>query len=116
MKTGDFIAKPWGWEQVLDLNERYCVKHLFVERGKRLSKQYHRVKRETLVLVSGAADLVRSGPDGDVVIRMEPGEAHVIEPGAVHRIVGVAEEGALIFEASTPEVDDVVRLEDDYGR
>ena len=47
---------------------------------------------------------------------MEPGEAHVIEPGAVHRIVGVAEEGALIFEASTPEVDDVVRLEDDYGR
>jgi mannose-6-phosphate isomerase len=117
VKTGDLIEKPWGWERILDLNDRYCVKQLFVEEGKRLSLQYHQVKRETLVLMSGAADLVLNGPGGtDTAILMEVGEAHIIEPGMVHRIVGIAKEGALILEASTPEVDDIVRIQDDFGR
>ena len=117
MKTGDIINKPWGWERILDLNDRYCVKELFVGQDKRLSLQYHQVKRETLVLMRGAAGLVLNGPDGTGTVNsMKPGEAHIIEPGMVHRIVGVAKEGALILETSTPEVEDIVRIEDDFGR
>ena len=61
MKTGDVIDKPWGWERILDLNDRYCVRHLFARNGGRLSLQYHQRKRETVVLVSGAAELARGG-------------------------------------------------------
>ncbi len=117
MLTGDFIEKPWGWERILDLNEHYCVKHLFVNRGQRLSLQYHERKRETMFLVSGGADLTRRPPDGqEQTVPMASGEAYVIDAGTVHRLVGPAAEGALILEVSTPEVEDVVRLEDDYGR
>ena len=117
MKTGDLITKPWGWERILDLNDHYCVKHLFVKKGHRLSLQYHERKRETMVLVSGGAELTR-GPRGGTMqaIEMVSGEPYVIEPGTVHRLRGTAEEGGLVLEVSTPEVDDLVRLEDDYGR
>ena len=117
MKTGDVIDKPWGWERILDLNDRYCVKHLFVKQGHRLSQQYHRRKRETMILVSGGAELILTGADGGVqAIDMVPGEAYALEPGTIHRLRGTAEEGGLILEVSSPELDDVVRLEDDYGR
>jgi mannose-6-phosphate isomerase-like protein (cupin superfamily) len=117
IKTGDRIDKPWGWEDILDLNEYYCVKHLFVKDGHRLSLQYHERKHETLFLQWGAAMLTLV-PKGErpQEIAMAEGERHVIEPGTVHRIRATAPEGALILEVSTPELDDVVRLEDDYNR
>ena len=117
MKTGDHIEKPWGWEQIVELNDRYCIKHLFVKPGHRFSQQYHERKRETLILISGSADLLLR-PDGvtEQATAMVDGEAHPIAPGTVHRVRGTGPEGALILEVSTPDVDDVVRLEDDYGR
>jgi mannose-1-phosphate guanylyltransferase len=117
MKTGDRIEKPWGWEQILDLNERYCIKHLFVEPGHRLSVQYHEFKRETLLLVSGGADLLlHVGTAGERMVALDASQPQVIEPGTVHRIACRGDVAALVLEVSSPEVDDVVRLADDYGR
>ncbi len=116
MKTGDRIDKPWGWEEILDLNDRYCIKHIFIEDGKRLSQQYHERKIETLMLVSGAAE-VTWGKDGDQRVEsMVASKPYPVMPGTIHRIRGTASEGALILEVSTTELDDVVRLDDDYGR
>ncbi len=116
MKAGDAIKKPWGGEVILDLCAAYCVKHLRVRRGHRLSLQYHERKRETLTLISGEAmlTLVVGGVRREIPMRR--GESCVIEPGVVHRVAGVSEEDAVILEVSTTELDDVVRLEDDYGR
>ncbi len=116
MKPGDVIEKPWGSEEIVDLCEAYCVKRLNVRHGHRLSMQYHERKRETMMLLKGSADLMISEEHGHGNILMEPGEAYIIEPGTVHRIEGLSEEDAVILEVSTTELDDIVRLDDDYGR
>ena len=116
MKAGDTILKPWGSEVIIDLCDAYCIKHLRVRRGGRLSLQYHERKRETLTLISGEAALTLAESGVRREFPMRRGEACVIEPGVVHRVAGVSEEDAVILEVSTTELDDVVRLEDDYGR
>ncbi len=116
MRAGETIEKPWGSEFIVDLCGAYCIKHLRVRRGHRLSLQYHERKRETLMLLSGEASLTLSGDGGPANIPMAPGAPYVIEPGVIHRIAGVSEEDAVILEVSTTELDDVVRLQDDYGR
>ena len=116
MKSGDVIPKPWGSEHIVDLNDAYCVKYLRIRRGHRLSKQYHEHKRETMMLVRGLALLTLTDEQGVQDIVMGFGEAYVIEPGTVHRIEGLSAGPAMILEVSTPELDDVVRLQDDYGR
>ncbi len=116
MKPGDVIEKPWGSEEILDLCEAYCIKQLNVCSGRRLSLQRHERKRETMYLLRGAAVLTRGSVDALESGPMEQGLAYVIEPGVVHRIEGLPEQGAVILEVSTPELDDVVRIEDDYGR
>jgi mannose-6-phosphate isomerase-like protein (cupin superfamily) len=116
MKTGDHIEKPWGWEQILDLNDKYCIKHLFLESGRRLSLQYHERKMETLILIQGAAELTRGHDEAEQVIEMPLNQPFPITPGTVHRMKGLGPEGGLILEVSTLELEDVVRLDDDYGR
>lgn len=116
MKSGDVIQKPWGSEHIVDLCGGYCVKYLRIHHGQRLSLQYHERKRETMLLVRGHALLTLSDGQGKRDIAMQTGEAYVIEPGAVHRVEGMSGEPAVILEVSTPELDDVVRLQDDYGR
>ena len=116
MRAGDVIEKPWGSEQIVDLCGAYCVKYLNVRGGHRLSKQYHERKRETMLLVRGAAALILYGEQGSRKIVMQPGEAYPIEPGTVHRVEGMSDDPAVILEVSTPELADVVRLQDDYGR
>ena len=116
MKPGDVIPKPWGSEHIVDLNDAYCVKYLRIRRGQRLSKQYHEHKRETMLLVRGYALLTLTDERGPQDITMGFGEAYVVEPGTVHRIEGMSTEPAVILEVSTPELEDVVRLQDDYGR
>ncbi len=107
--------KPWGYEELITLNDRYCFKLLFVKAGHRTSLQYHRVKHETMYLLSGEGTLEVHGEDGSVQSRhMGRGDTCELEPGTVHRIS--AQEDATYLEASTPETGDVVRLEDDYGR
>jgi mannose-6-phosphate isomerase-like protein (cupin superfamily) len=109
------IEKPWGKEEVLEINEHYLVKRLTMWKGHRCSLQFHRVKRETIYVLSGRL-CIRYGEDQESLESrvFGPGESITIEAGVVHRMEGV--EDSVYLEASTPEMDDVVRLTDDYLR
>ncbi len=104
------IPKPWGREIWYAHEERYAGKILEVSKGHALSLQKHERKQETMYLHSGRLLYHFNGMD----FEMEPGECITIHPGDVHRIEAL--EDAVILEVSTPELDDVVRLEDRYGR
>lgn len=110
------VEKPWGWELIWALNEHYCGKLLFVRAGHSLSLQFHREKDEAWYIQEGRAEL-ELAPPGQAVTASEviaPGAAFHFTPGTVHRVTAL--EDTLILEVSTPHVDDVVRLEDRYGR
>ncbi|HXH07504.1 MAG TPA: cupin domain-containing protein [Vicinamibacterales bacterium] len=108
------VDKPWGYELHWAKTDRYVGKILHVNAGHALSLQYHTVKDETIYLWSGR--LVLEVREGDRLVRheMRPGECRHIPPGTIHRMTAL--EDSEIFEVSTPELDDVVRLEDRYGR
>ena len=110
------IDKPWGYELVWALSDRYCGKLLHVNAGEQLSLQFHRVKDETIYIHEGRIEL-EIGLPGDAAPHTEVvgvGSAFRIEPGVVHRFRAL--EDSVILEVSTPDLDDVVRLEDHYGR
>tara|TARA_R100001594_G_scaffold91916_1_gene126188 strand:- start:4300 stop:4632 length:333 start_codon:yes stop_codon:yes gene_type:complete len=104
------VIKPWGKEVWLVLNDKYCLKRLYVNKDHKLSLQYHEVKKETMFLEKGLCDLVRNGEK----VLMEKNQSYTINPGDVHRII--AHSDTIILEVSSPEVDDIVRIEDDYDR
>jgi mannose-6-phosphate isomerase len=109
------VEKPWGHELIWALTDEYCGKLLFVKAGESLSLQFHRQKDESWLVHSGRAKLEMGEPGK--VPRSEvvgAGAAFRIRPGTVHRIRAL--EDTTIIEVSTPQIDDVVRLEDDYGR
>jgi mannose-6-phosphate isomerase len=110
------VDKPWGYELIWALTDVYCGKVLFIEAGHSLSLQFHREKDESWYVQSGRAKL-ELGQAGDSLLREEviaPGAAFRYPPGTVHRITAL--EDTTILEVSTPELDDVVRLDDAYGR
>jgi mannose-6-phosphate isomerase-like protein (cupin superfamily) len=109
------VDKPWGYELIWALSDVYCGKLLVVRAGHSLSLQLHREKDESWLVQSGRAR-VELGREGEALAGnvVEPGEAFRFEPGTVHRITAI--EDTTILEVSTPQLDDVVRLEDDYGR
>ena len=110
------VEKPWGHELIWALSEAYCGKVLFVRAGAALSLQFHREKDESWLLHAGRAK-VELGSAGDALLDEEvvgPGSAFRFRPGTVHRVTAL--EDTTILEVSTPELDDVVRLEDRYGR
>ncbi len=110
------VEKPWGHEVIWALSEHYAGKLLHVTAGQRLSLQFHREKDETLYLLEGRAEIELAGP-GEKATSSEvvtPGAAFRIRPGTVHRITAI--EDVVMLEVSTPHLDDVVRLEDAYGR
>jgi mannose-6-phosphate isomerase len=108
------VDKPWGFEVIFAHTERYVGKILHVEKGCKLSRQFHRVKDESLTVLSGILGLELGAPP-DVERRIvRSGDVFHIKPGVVHRFVAV--ETCELIEVSTPELDDVVRLEDEYGR
>jgi mannose-6-phosphate isomerase len=109
------VDKPWGYELRWAITDRYLGKVLHVNKGQALSLQYHEQKDEHQYLVKGAVDIEFGGPDGALTTRhMKPGDTVHITPGTRHRITAI--EDSDIFEVSTAEIDDVVRLEDRYGR
>ncbi|GIW44145.1 MAG: hypothetical protein KatS3mg077_1427 [Candidatus Binatia bacterium] len=114
--VGRKIPKPWGWEFVWAECERYVGKILHIEAGEALSYQFHREKDETIYLLSGILDLewAESEHSERKRMRLAPGQSVRIRPGMCHRLVAV--ETCEVLEASTPELDDVIRLEDRYGR
>jgi quercetin dioxygenase-like cupin family protein len=111
------VEKPWGHEIWWARTERYVGKILHVKKGESLSLQYHNVKDETILIQSGRL-LFETRPAGDLGelrrIEMNPGDVFHITPGTVHRMTGLTD--CDIIEVSTPELEDVVRLEDRYGR
>jgi mannose-6-phosphate isomerase len=109
------VDKPWGHELIWAVTDRYVGKILTVEAGKRLSLQYHEVKDEWIHVLSGKLRLVLEDDDGQLEERiLEPGQGAHVAAHRRHRYVAV--ERAELIEVSTPELDDVVRLDDDYGR
>ena len=108
------VEKPWGYEIIWAETERYVAKLLFIKQGQRLSRQYHRKKDETFFVETGEMTLeVGQGADTRP-LEMKPGDTFHCPPGTVHRMIGRTD--VRVFEVSTPEIDDVVRLEDAYGR
>jgi mannose-6-phosphate isomerase len=114
IEKGRVIEKPWGYELLWAHTERYVGKVLHINKGESLSYQYHVVKDETIRLLSGALEMdVEAGGERST-IRLSPGECLHIVPGMKHRMIAL--EDCDVLEVSTPELDDVVRLEDRYGR
>ena len=108
------VEKPWGYELHWAKTDRYVGKVLHVNAGHALSLQYHNKKDETIFLWTGRL-LFEIGDSHALVKReMRPGESVHITPSTIHRMTAI--EDSDIFEVSTPELDDVVRLEDRYGR
>ena len=109
------IDKPWGKEELLEVNEKYMVKRLTMNKGHRCSIQYHNRKTETIYALSGLLKISHGAASEQLMdVVLPPGEYMTITPGVVHRMEAV--ETAVYLEASTPELDDVVRLADDYNR
>ena len=110
------VDKPWGYELIFAVTERYAGKLLHVKAGESLSLQFHNVKDEAWYVLEGRAE-VELGAPGESVLAKEvvgAGAAFRFTPGTVHRVKAL--EDTTILEVSTPELDDVVRLEDSYGR
>ena len=110
------VEKPWGHELIWAVTETYAGKLLFVKAGESLSLQFHNVKDEAWYVLEGRAQIELGGP-GERMLNSEvigPGAAFRFRPGTVHRLTAV--DDTTILEVSTAELDDVVRLEDRYGR
>ena len=109
------VDKPWGYELIWARTDRYVGKILHVRKGEALSLQYHRVKDETIRVLTGRLRLetATNGAPTDSQV-LAPGDCAHIPPGLRHRMEALEE--CEVVEVSTPELDDVVRLEDRYGR
>ena len=109
------VDKPWGYELRFAITDRYLGKVIHVNQGESLSLQYHDAKDETLLLTLGAMDLELEDDAGEIQThRLTTGNVVRIVPGRKHRMNAV--EDCEFFEVSSPEINDVVRLEDRYGR
>ncbi|HVP05265.1 MAG TPA: cupin [Dehalococcoidia bacterium] len=111
------VPKPWGEEHWLAHTDRYAGKLLILKKGHRLSLQYHQRKHEVQYIDAGRIKYTLGSidrPDEYEERIVEAGSTVILPPGAIHRMEAL--EDARFFEVSTPELDDVVRLDDDYGR
>ena len=109
------IEKPWGTEEVIEINDRYMMKKLTMYKDRRCSLQFHNHKKETIYVLSGQLRIYIGPSKGELTERIYgPNESITLEPGVVHRMEGV--EDSVYLEASTPEMDDVIRISDDYNR
>jgi mannose-6-phosphate isomerase len=111
---GRIVEKPWGYEVIWAHTDRYVGKILHVNKGESLSYQYHVAKDETIRVLTGTLDMDIERDGNRQQLRLAPGECLHIVPGMKHRMIAV--EDCDVLEVSTPELDDVVRLEDRYGR
>lgn len=104
------VEKPWGYEIWWAVTEKYVGKMIHVNAGHSLSLQYHRVKHESMYLIQGEAEMVV----GEQTRRIQAGDAIIIPPPTLHRLTAITDVD--VVEVSTPELDDVVRVKDRYGR
>ena len=109
------VDKPWGYEELIDINDKYVVKKLFMKQGHTCSLQYHELKRETILVFSGVLNIsIGNSMETLETKSFTPGQSVSIEPYTVHRMEAV--EDCIYYETSTNELWDVVRLQDSYGR
>ena len=115
MSNAQVIEKPWGREEIVEINDKYMLKKLTMWAGHRCSLQYHNAKKETIYVLSGVLKIIQGASKETLEEKLyRPGDTITIPPGLIHRMEGV--EDTVYLEASTPEIDDVVRLVDDYQR
>jgi len=105
------VEKPWGKEEIIEVNDAYCVKRLTMHSGCRCSYQYHERKTETIYVIRGPLYITIEGETKSY----SPGETITIKPRVKHRMSAV-EMHAIYVECSTPDLEDVVRVDDDFGR
>jgi mannose-6-phosphate isomerase-like protein (cupin superfamily) len=105
------VQKPWGHEEWWAHTDKYVGKLLFIKKGHRLSLQFHNEKEETMRVMEG--DLVFT--KGDTEVTLHPGDSVHVTPGTIHRMEA-RDSDVTVIEVSTTQVDDVVRLQDDYDR
>jgi mannose-6-phosphate isomerase-like protein (cupin superfamily) len=109
------VAKPWGEELIWILTDRYCGKVITIETGRRLSLQYHERKDEAILVTSGRLQLELEDAAGAMTVReLGAGDSAHVPVGRKHRYAAI--ERVELVEVSTPELLDVVRIEDDFGR
>ena len=112
------IQKPWGHEIRFAETEKYLGKILYIARGHKLSRQYHEIKDETIMVYHGTLTLELGipGTKSFETKTLRYGQRFRVLPGVIHRFIASDEGPVTLIEVSTPEIDDVVRLEDDYKR
>jgi mannose-6-phosphate isomerase-like protein (cupin superfamily) len=109
------VDKPWGHEEIFAQTPHYVGKILFIKKGEALSLQYHEVKEETLRVLDGELELmIGSGPDELTSHHLGSGAVFHVAPRTLHRMIATSD--CRLLEVSTNHLDDVVRLEDRYGR
>ncbi len=108
--------KPWGYELLWSHTDHYAGKIIHIDPGCRLSLQYHDQKHESVLVLSGTLLLHLGQGDEARIVELEPGASHDIPAGDIHRFAAPEHTGVEIIEVSTPHLDDVIRLEDDYNR
>jgi mannose-6-phosphate isomerase len=114
INRGQVVEKPWGYEIIWAHTDRYVGKILHINKGESLSYQYHVVKDETIRLLSGALEMDIETGGERLKVQLSPGDSLHIVPQMKHRMIAI--EDCDVVEVSTPELEDVVRLEDRYGR
>lgn len=109
------IEKPWGKEEVIEINDKFMVKRLTMWKNHRCSLQYHNQKKETIYVLEGELKIISGADQKNLIEKIYTyGQSITIPPGVVHRMEGVTD--CVYLESSTPEMEDVVRLVDDYDR
>ena len=107
------INKPWGYEKIWAKTDKYVGKLLHINSGQKLSLQFHRYKTETILVLDGILTIETD----QMNLTLNKGETYHVEPGHIHRFCCNEENDFVkLIEVSTPELNDVIRLEDNYGR
>ena len=109
------VTKPWGKEEIWAETPKYVGKYLYINAGHRLSRQYHERKEETIRVLQGLL-ILELGVDSNITqLTLSPGEIYHVTPRTVHRFCA-GDDNVVLVEVSTPELDDVIRISDDYSR
>ena len=109
------VTKPWGKEEWLELNDKYCYKRIYINAGYKTSYQYHNFKKETNYIIAGEAEVWLENDEGIVEkTLMKAGDYFNVTPPKKHRVIALTD--IILQEVSTPEVDDVFRIDDEFAR
>tara|TARA_B100000035_G_C21030150_1_gene568003 strand:+ start:724 stop:1065 length:342 start_codon:yes stop_codon:yes gene_type:complete len=108
------IKKPWGNEEIIEINKKFMFKKLFMRKNHQCSLQYHRVKKESVFVIKGKLKVIIKKNKKTINKILTKGENILIKPKTIHRMRAITD--CIYLEASTPEINDVVRIEDDYKR